>query len=82
MWKQLGLRLGQGLSVLDDFEQKDRGNINCCVRVFDKWIKNGGSRHYPLTWKSVYDVLCTIDHRGTADDMKSMLESEMGVCMG
>ena len=49
------------------------GNMKCCMIVFDSWIQNGDSSDYPLSWKSVYAVLCAINHRGTAERMKSLL---------
>ena len=76
-WRQLGVRLGQSMSDLDNYEKKEMlDNIKCCLRVFDSWINSGGTSLYPLSWKSVYNILCAIDHRGTAEDMKSALAKE------
>ena len=73
-WRQLGVRLGQSMGDLDNYERKEMlDNIKCCMRVFDSWINSGGTSVYPLCWKSVFDVLCAIDHQGTAEDMKSAL---------
>ena len=73
-WRQLGVRLGQSMSDLDNYERKEiLDNIKCCLRVFDSWINSDGTSAYPLSWKSVYDILCAIDHQGTAEDVKSAL---------
>ena len=62
------------MSDLDNYERKEMlDNIKCCLRVFDSWINNGGTSGYPLSWKSVYDILCAIEHQGTAEDVKSAL---------
>ena len=71
-WRQLGVRLGQSMGDLDNYERKEMfDKIKCCMRVFDSWINSGGTSVYPLSWKGVYDVLCDIDDQGTAEDMKS-----------
>ena len=73
-WRQLGVRLGQSMSDLDNYERKEMlDNIKCCLRVFDSWINSDGTSAYPLSWRSVYDILCAIDHQGTAEDVKSAL---------
>ena len=70
----IGLRFGLSMNILDGFRTKEMlDNTGCCVRVFDSWINNGGTDKYPDTWKGVYDVLCDIGHRGTANDMKADL---------
>ena len=76
-WRQLGVRLGQSMTDLDNYEGKEMlDNIKCCLRVFDSWINSGGTSLYPLSWKSVYNILCAIDHQGTAEDVKSALAKE------
>ena len=74
-WRPLGLHLGQSVNDLDNYDRRAMLNSNtCCEWVFNSWIQNGGS--YPVTWKGVYDVLCAIDHRGTAENMKSTLAAK------
>jgi hypothetical protein len=72
-WRQLGLRLGQSTNALDNYDRQAMlNNDTCCEWVFNHWCDNGGGS-YPVTWKGVYDVLCAINHRMAADDMKSAL---------
>ena len=62
------------MDALDNCESKEmKDNVKCCMRVFDSWINSGGTSVYPLSWRSMYDVLCAIDHQGTAENMKSAL---------
>ena len=50
-WRNLGLLFGQSTSDLDNFRSKAMlDNKECCERVFDKWINDDGSLHYPLSW--------------------------------
>ena len=74
-WRKLGRYLGQSTSELDSYSRESMLNNNtCCKRVFNHWINNDGHPpHYPLTWKGLYDVLCAIGHRGTAENMKETL---------
>lgn len=77
-WQDIGTHLGVSQTEQDNFRTKSiLENATCCTLVFDHWIKNGGHPpHYPLSWEGVYDVLCAINHRGTADNMKECLAKE------
>jgi hypothetical protein len=73
-WRKLGLLLDQTTNVLDGYDRMAMlDNNRCCEWVFNKWINNGGTKLYPMTWEGVYNVLCAIGHRATADVMKSAL---------
>ena len=74
LWRDLGTRLGQSQGDLDSFSRKHQMDDSaCCTGVFDAWIRNDGTNFYPLSWQSVCDVLCAVDHRGTAGELKLAL---------
>ena len=75
VWRQLGGLLGLDTGKMDNFtKQALFDNVQCCERVFDHWINNDGfPPNYPLSWMTVYDVLCAIDRRKIADEMKEKL---------
>ena len=66
------------MNDLDGYDRRSMlTNETNCYRVFDHWVNNDGyPPNYPLSWKGVYDVLCAIDHRGTANNMKKVLNSQ------
>ena len=73
-WRQLGLLFGQSTSDLDNFKSKAMlDNKECCERVFDKWINDDGSLHYPLSWEGLFKVLRKIGHGRTAMDIEEKL---------
>lgn len=73
-WMDIGLRFGLSMNELDGFRTREMlDNTGCCVRVFDSWINNGGTAAYPVTWRSIYNVLCDIGNRGAANEMKTDL---------
>ena len=73
-WRHLGLLFGQSTSDLDNFKSKAMlDNKECCERVFDKWINDDGSLHYPLSWKELFKVLRKIGHGRTAMDIEEKL---------
>ena len=73
-WWHLGLLFGQSTSDLDNFKSKAMlDNKECCERVFDKWINDDGSLHYPLSWEGLFKVLCKIGHGRTAIDIEKKL---------
>ena len=76
-WQLLGTRLGQTQNELDNYSRiSQMDNDTCCTRVFQHWISNGGSKHYPLSWQSVCDLLCAIGHRGTAGELRLALAAK------
>lgn len=80
-WHNLGTRLEISVNDLDGYKSKSQnGNDVCCTRVFEHWINNDGSKEYPLSWQSVCDILCAIEHRGTAKELKISL-ANVGVCV-
>ena len=74
MWRELGTRLGQSQSDLDNFSRMQHDDA--CTSVFEHWIRNDGSDFYPLSWQSVCNVLCAVDHRGTAGELKLALAAK------
>ena len=73
-WRQLGLLLGQSTSDLDNFKSKAMlDNDECCERVFDKWINDDGSPHYPLSWEGLFKALRNIGYGRTAIDIVEKL---------
>jgi hypothetical protein len=76
-WRQLGHHFGMSVTGLDNIEKKAQfDNLSCCERVFDHWINCDGTPDYPLSWDSVYNVLCAIGYRGIANDMIKLLATE------
>lgn len=52
-------------------------SYRCCTDVFNHWIQNDGHRpNYPLSWQGLYDLLCNIEHRSAAEDMKRKLSKD------
>ena len=76
-WRTIGLQFGIHYSVLDNYASKElNDNIACCTQVFDAWIKCGGTGEYPASWEGLYKLLCDIEHRGTANEMKDDLAKD------
>lgn len=76
-WRRIGCLLGQSQSALDNYERQEmRNTITCCTKVFDHWINDNGSKNYPLSWNGVNQLLCKIEHRGTAQEMKTSLHTQ------
>ena len=69
-WKDIGIRTGQA-DKLHNYERRAiHGDQECCVRVFEAWIINGGSPpKYPMTWQGLYYLLCDVGRRGTANEL-------------
>ena len=77
VWRELGTRLEQSQSDLDNFSRRQQmDDYACCTSVFERWIRNDGSDFYPLSWQSVCNVLCAVDHRGTAGELKLALAAK------
>ena len=77
VWWKLGTHLGQSQSDLVNFSQRPQmDDYACCTSVFEHWIRNDGSDYYPLSWQSVCSVLCAVDHRGTAGELKLALAAK------
>lgn len=74
-WRVLGLRVGQSYSELENLNM--RNNIKCSEEILKYWLEESSHpSKYPRTWQGLYDLLCDIEHRGTAEDMKEELSRE------
>ena len=76
-WRRIGTLLGMHQSELYNYASRElNDNINCCTQVFDAWNKCGGTRVYPASWEGLYRILCDVDHRGTANEMRADLAKD------
>lgn len=77
-WKDLGSLLGLTGPKLENAWLRFYNNtIDCCRHVFGEWIEMYDiNSQYSVTWDGVYELLCDIDHSGTAKDLKECLESK------
>ena len=76
-WFRLGIRVGIDPAMLDHYRLITVLDNNKCIeRVFQHWIDSGGSPHYPVTWRGVYDVLNDIDCNAIAEDIAKRLSQE------
>ena len=74
-WRRIGILFGMHQSELNNYASRELDNITCCTQVFDAWIKCGGTGTYPASWDGLYQILCDIDHRGTANEMIADIET-------
>ena len=77
-WRTIGIHFGLSLAELDNFERRAMlDNYRCCTDVFNHWIQNDGHEpKYPLSWRGLYDLLCHIEHRSTAEDLRRKLSND------
>lgn len=45
----------------------------CCRAVFSKWIDDGGSSVYPVTWESIFRLLEVTQYNQLADELRKAL---------
>jgi hypothetical protein len=73
-WRDIELRIGKQDSFIKHhmcrYLYTDEEN---CNRVFKKWFVNGGSEFYALTWKGLYDLLCSVGYPGVANKVKHII---------
>lgn len=65
----LGIRVGLQQSEIDNcFKQSFMNTRTTCIHIIDSWINKGGhGPKYPNTWKGLYDLLCDIGYKKTAN---------------
>ena len=70
--------LGQEMGDLDNYQQRvDSSMVDCCRRVFNRWINNNGyPPEYPLSWAGLEKLLNNVQHGGAADSLKKALSSK------
>jgi hypothetical protein len=66
-WRKIGNLTGQS-RALDGYERKYMmSDYECISKVFSVWFDTDGTPNYPITWQGLYDLLCTVGHRGIAN---------------
>ena len=77
-YQNAGQLLGLNLEYISRLKQRSlMDNRRTCELIFEHWVKNNGHPpNYPLTWKGLYNLLCDIQHRKLAEDMKYKLASK------
>jgi len=51
-----------------------RPPVDCLRNVIGEWLKIGGTRYYPTTWKGMYDLLVNCKHGRSARMLKEIIE--------
>ena len=55
---------------LDAFESNHPTDVeNCCRDVFKEWLDRNGTERYPVTWKSLCELLQDLDLSKLGDDL-------------
>jgi hypothetical protein len=66
-WRDIGLRTGQ-VNALDGYSRKYLNDDDeCVVKVFNVWFSKDGTDNYPITWQGLYNLLCDVGQRASAN---------------
>ena len=75
-WRDIGLRLGLDLSVLEGIASSGDTNL-CYINVFSRW-KNQNSTAHPYTWSTIVQALQApeVGEERLADKIKNKLTGQ------
>ena len=76
-WRDVAILLGLSVGQMEALWKKYCMNSeDCCLDVFDDWIKkNGESTDYTVTWSGLHELLVDIKHAATAECLKKALQT-------
>ena len=78
-WKTLGIlfELNTDQIAMNNAGKSDF-TLHCCEDLVDKWIKKGGTKKYPPTWRGLISALKAIQLKRLADDIEEALGCVLG----
>jgi hypothetical protein len=66
-WENIARRTGQESSIASYREKYPDNEKECADKVFAEWFDGEGCEEYPITWQALYNLLCDVGERETAN---------------